>query len=516
MTAHAAIETPAQARTTAEGWRLQLVALGLVSAAILALFGRDAADMAAIWWNSSTYNHCTLVPPIIAWLVWQRLPELRRLQPFAWTPGLALVATGATLWLLGEAGGIALARHIALVAMLQGGVVACLGKTVARAVLFPIFYAVFLIPAGEEIVPLLQTVTAHMCMALLALVGIPAHLEGIFITTPNGYFEVAEACSGVKFLVAMIAYGALVANVCFRSWTRRALFMLAAVAIPILANGVRAWGTIYIASVTNSDFASGFDHVVYGWVFFAVVIALLMAAGWRFFDRKPSDPWLDPAAFQPQAVRHRNSILPVAVAAVALAAAPLVWSTAVASAGTQPAPASLSLPDVPGWTRVSVFTGRPWQPHFAGADLLRTGRYRDGKGMTVDLAIAVFARQAEGREMIGFGQGAVGPDSDWAWIAAGPPPPNGRLDRIATHGIVREVATFYRVGDIVTGRAVEAKLETTKVRLLGGPQRAVAILVSAEAPSEGESPRPAIDAFLSALGDIAPLADRAAGLPRSG
>jgi hypothetical protein len=60
---------------------------------------------------------------------------------------------------------------------------------------------------------------------------------------------------------------------------------------------------------------------------------------------------------------------------------------------------------------------------------------------------------------------------------------------------------------------LEAKLETTKIRLLGGPQRAVAVLVSAQAPAEGVSPRPAIDAFLASLGPIAPLADRAAGLP---
>jgi exosortase A len=514
MTAHAAIEAAPPAKAVAEGWRAHLAALGLVAAAILALFGRDAADMAAIWWNSSTYNHCALVPLIIGWLAWQRLPELRRIEPAAWAPGLAPVALGALAWLIGEAGSVGLLRHIGLVAMLQGAVIACLGKAVTRATLFPIFYAVFLIPAGEEFVPLLQTVTAYMCMALLALVGIPAHIEGIFITTPNGYFEVAEACSGVKFLVAMIAYGALVANVCFRSWTRRALFMLAAVAIPIVANGIRAWGTIYIASVTNSDFAAGFDHVVYGWVFFAIVIALLMAAGWRFFDRKPGDPWLDPESLQPVAPR-RSSIIPVAAAAVAIAVAPLAWSAAVASAGAQPAPSALALPEVPGWSRIPAAEGRPWQPHFAGADLIRTGRYRDGQGRTVDLAIAVFASQSDGRELVGYGQGAIGPESDWAWIAAAAPLPGGRADRIATHGIVREVATFYRVGAILTGRQIEAKIETTRLRLLGGPQRAVAVLVSAEAPGEGESPRPAINAFLSALGDVSTLADRAAGLPGS-
>ena len=514
MTAHAAIEAPAGA--VAAGWRPHLLILALASGAILLLLARDAADMAAIWWTSSTYNHCALILPIIAWLVWQRLPELRRLEPVAWWPPLLLVGAGSLLWLLGDAGGVGLARHTALVLMLQGAVMACLGRAITRALAFPIFYAFFLIPVGDEIVPAMQTLTAAMCMALLDWVGIPAHIEGIFITTPNGYFEVAEACAGVKFLVAMVAYGALVANVCFRSWTRRALFMVAAIVIPVLANGIRAWGTIYMASVYDADFAAGFDHVVYGWVFFAVVIGLLMAAGWPFFDRKAGDPWFDPRKLQPMPPRASSPVFPVGIAAVALAALPLVWSAAIASAGTQQAPREVALPELPGWTQVARTRSRPWQPHFAGADMLRVARYRDAQGREVDLAIAVFARQAEGRELIGFGQGAIGPDSDWAWIAAGAAPAGGKLDRIATHGVVREVATFYRVGDRLTGRELEAKIETVRVRLLGGPQRAVAVLVSAEAPAEGESPRPAIDAFLRALGDVSTLADRVAGLPGTG
>ena len=72
--------------------------------------------------------------------------------------------------------------------------------------------------------------------------------------------------------------------------------------------------------------------------------------------------------------------------------------------------------------------------------------------------------------------------------------------------------SFYRIGDILTGSQMGVKLETMKVRLLGGPQRAVAVLVSAEAPAAETSVRPAIDDFLRALGPIAPIADRAAGL----
>jgi exosortase A len=487
------------------GWRAHLAALGVAGAAILVLLRRDAADMAAIWWTSATFNHCLLIGPIIAWLVWQRLPELRRLVPAAWAPGLLLVAAGAFGWLLGEAGGIAFARHLGLVLMLQGAVVACLGKAVARGLAFPIFYALFLVPFGEELVPAMQTLTARIAAGLLALAGVPAHLEGIFITTPTGYFEVAEACAGVRFLIAMAAFGALVANQCFRSWPRRILFLAASIAIPVLANGIRAWGTIYVAYRTGStDFAVSFDHVVYGGIFFAIVIALILAAGWRFFDRKVGEPWFDPAALQSEA--PRGGPLPlVAGAAVVLALLPLAWSGAVTAGGIRPVPAAIAMPEIAGWESVAAARGRPWRPYFAGADLGRIAHYRDRQGRTVDLAIILFARQSEGRELVGFGQGAAGPGSGWAWTADAAPPPGGRAERIASHGVEREVVSFYRVGNIVTGSKLRVKLATLKARLLGGPQRAVAILVSSDS-------RPAIDAFVAGLGPVERLADRAAGL----
>jgi exosortase A len=514
MTALLPIRKVEAADAAAEGWRPHLIALALLAAAILLIFLRDAADLVHVWLSRSTFNHCALILPIIGWLAWQRLPELRRLAPCAWAPGLLLVGVGALVWLLGEAGFVAIARQAALVLMLQGAVIACLGPAVSRGLAFPIFYALFMIPIGDELMGPMQTLTARMSMVLLGLVGVPAHIEGVFITIPNGYFEVAEACSGVEFLIAMVAYGALVSNLCFRSWPRRILFMAAAVVIPIVANGIRAFGTIYIAHLTDIEFAAGFDHVIYGWFFFAFIIALLMAVGWRFFDRGIADPWFDPAELQPEGTRSgsQRHLARIAGLAFAVAVLPVLWSSAVASTRQPDLPAAFALPDVPGWHRIARDDGRPWQPHFAGADILRLGRYRDARGREVDLAIAVFARQEEGREIVGFGQGAVGPDSAWAWTARGAPPPGGRSDRIASHGTVREVLSFYRVGGIVTGSDYRVKLETMKTRLLGGPRRAVAVLVSAEAPAEGADPRPALDAFLADLGPVAPLADRAAGL----
>jgi exosortase A len=501
----------ARAGTEAQGWRTHLLALGIAAAAILALFARDAAGMARIWWESATFNHCLLIVPILVWLVRQRLPELKALAPRAWAPGLVLVGAGAAAWLLGEAGSVSLLRHLGLVAMLQGAVVALLGKAVARGLAFPLFYALFLVPFGEQLVSPMQQATAAMSMALLGLAGIPAHLDGIFISTPTGLFRVAEACSGVRFLVAMAALAALVANLCFRSWRRRAAFVAAAMAIPVAANGVRAFATIWVAHLTDNAVAVGFDHIVYGWIFFGLVIALILGAGWPFFDRKPADGWFDPARLQSPGAEAGPAARAVQAAAlaVALAAIAPAWTALVAAAGTRAAPA-IALPEVPGWTRIPA--GNAWHPHYTGADRIALGRYRDPAGREVDLAIVVFARQEEGRELVGYGQGAADEDGAWSWTADTAPPPGGKAERIGSNGKVREVATFYRVGGALTGSSARVKLETVRVRLLGGPQRAVAVLVAAPAPADGISPRPAVDSFLRSLGPIEPLADRAAGL----
>lgn len=503
---------PWNGRTGAFGqWRTHLSALAMVSLAILLLFARDVGDMIRIWWTASTYGHCLFVPLLIGWLVQQRMPGLRQLAPTAWWPGLAWVGAGALCWLLGEAAGVALFRHAGLVVMLQGSVVALLGPVIARALAFPLFYAVFLIPFGEEVVPQLQLLTARLATVMLDVTAVPAHLDGIFISTPTGYFEVAEACSGAKFLIAMTAYGALVCNLCFRTWSRRIAFLAGALALSVLANGIRAFATIYVAHLTTIDAAVGFDHVVYGWLFFALVMIVTMAIAWPFFDRRPGDPWFDPVTLGRMPIQGAGRAAYVAAATVALIALAPFWSAATAARAVL-VPAHVALPAVAGWSVEPAPQAYPWRPRFDGADSQVQGRYRDAQGHVVDLAIAVFDRQEEGRELVGFGQGAVDPDGGWAWSSPAAAPADGLGEQITAPGpVVRHVVTFYSLGGIVTGRSTRVKLETLKARLLGTDQRAVAILVSAEqrdsAPADA-----AIGAFLTAMGPVRVLADRSASI----
>lgn len=493
-------------------WQRHGGTLGAVAIVLVAMFWSDVTTLAHIWWTSTTFGHCLFIGPVLVWLVWQRRVELAQIDPVAWGPGLALVALGGFGWLLGDAGSVALARHLGLVLMLQGAVVTLLGPNVARALLFPLGYALFLVPFGEGLERPLQTVTIALTMPLLHLFGVPATVDGVLITIPNGTFEVAEACSGAKFVIAMLAYGTLVANVCFVSWWRRAVFLTVALIVPVLANGVRAFATIYAAYWTSVARATGVDHIVYGWLFFGLVMAAVLALGWRWFDRAPDAPMLDPAMLQ-RPPRGRIDLAIAAALTLATAAAFPAWAAAIAERA-QVLPDRIALPSVPGWHRVPSHTRAPWSPNYPGADHVLQGRYADTTGASVDLAIAVYGSQREGKEIVGFGVGPLREDDVWVRVEDLPDLAGGGAMRVRTRGAVeRDIVTWYRVGDTVTHAGNVVKIETVKARLLGGPQRAVAVHLSAERIPGGD-PQLAMTRFLAVLGPIDVLADRSAGMPR--
>lgn len=480
---------------SASRWTNALVVQVAVVIGLLILCNRDAGDMASLWWRVSTYQHCLFIVPIVAWLLWQRRREVARVGPVGWPPGLLLVLAGGLVWLVGQAGEVALFRHAGLVAMVQASVVALLGPAVARACVFPLFYLVFLVPFGDEFVAPMQVLTARMATALLHLSGIGAVLDGVFITTRSGWFEVAEACAGVKFLIALVAYAALVAHVAFKSTKRRAAFMAAAVVVPVLANGLRAWGTIVAAELTSVEAASGFDHIVYGWFFFAFVTLVLMAGAWRFFDRRLGEPWLAGKDFA--APRSTAPVVIMAPLALAIAAMPVLWDVVASQAGRMALPARVDLPTVAGWSRVADAPATAWAPRYDAADHRLTGRYGTASGQRVDVGLSLYAWQGRGREIVGYGQGAADPGGRWAWASDLPPIAGGKAARLlGPDHRARVAATYWLVGDAAQRSAAQVKLASFAGRLTGRDQAAGALVVSAEGPGAAQT----VERFVVALG----------------
>jgi exosortase A len=261
---------------------LSLAILGL-------LFWRTFAGMFSLW-QFGAYSHGYLIFPISAYLVWQRRHRVWRAQPSTSLWALLMVAGLAVAWLVGELADANLIRQSAVVALIPALVCTVMGGKYARLLLFPLLFLFFAIPAGDSLIPRLQDFTAWFTVSGLRLTGIPALLEGRRIYISSGIWEVAEACSGIRYLISSVALGALFAHIIYKSWVRRLLFVGASILVPIIANGVRAYTIVLLAHKVDPKLAVGIDHVIYGWVFFTFVILLLFMLGFKWHELQPDKP----------------------------------------------------------------------------------------------------------------------------------------------------------------------------------------------------------------------------------
>ena len=247
-----------------------------------ALFSKEVAAAVETWNASTAYNHCFLVIPIALYLLWDRRFDLTgiavRPMPSALLLGLPLAAA----WLLSERLGIMEGRQIVAVSFVELLFLAVLGKRLWWALAGPLLYLFFLVPFGEFLTPALQDVTTFFIRHGLETLGVPAYIDGYVIEIPQGTFFVAEACAGLRFLIASLAFGCLYALMMYRSPMRRGVFILVSIVVPVIANGLRGIGIVYLGYLLGSAQAAAADHVIYGWVFFSAVILLLIALGLPF------------------------------------------------------------------------------------------------------------------------------------------------------------------------------------------------------------------------------------------
>lgn len=326
-------------------WRTTLPALGVALLLFAVAFAEEGRAAVAVWNASTAYNHCWLVLPVAAWLGWQRRDRLAELSPRPFPAAAALMLPAGLAWLAAERLGIMEGRQLAAMGMLWTLILTVLGWRICRAMAGPLLYLVFLVPFGAFATPVLQDATAWMIEMGLRLLDISYHRDGLLIETTAGLFHVAEACAGLRFLIAANAFGALYALVMFRSPGRRLAVMLLAVAVPVVANGLRALGIVVLAAHLGSAEAAAADHVIYGWGFFSAIILLLILVGLLFREDELA---LTPIAPLPLGPAPR--LAPAWVAAgVALALAAIGPATAAAltiagGSAPQDEPARLTAP----------------------------------------------------------------------------------------------------------------------------------------------------------------------------
>jgi exosortase A len=288
-------------------WQKPLTILAALILAFAIAFWQSWLSIISIWYHSTIFTHGFLVLPASLWLIWNKRELYLRLRPEHGYWAISASLACGFVWLASGLVKVLVLQQFALVGMLICLVWSVLGNRIAIHMSFPLGFLFLMVPFGEDFIPFLMDYTANFVVWMLRLTGISVYQEGLHFTLTSGSWSVVEACSGIRYLIASLTLGAVYAYLNFNSYTKRIVFITVAIVLPILANGLRAYLIVMMGHLSSMKLATGVDHLIYGWVFFGLVMLLLFYAG---------SFWADPAAEclvnEPMAASQETSSQPTA------------------------------------------------------------------------------------------------------------------------------------------------------------------------------------------------------------
>lgn len=258
--------------------------LVLVSAVIL-LYAPVISGLARQWYKDPSYSHGFIVPIFSGYLSWKNRYRLATLDLRPDLSGILIVLGALALLILGSLGAELFVTRISLPVTILGLIVYFCGWACARALAFPLAFLVFMVPLPalvyNQIVFPLQLLASRFATNCLQITAItPVLREGNLIILPGYTLEVAEACSGIRSLMSLIAlalaYGYMAES---RRW-HRLFLVLSIIPIAIVSNGLRIVLTALLAEILGRKAAEGALHAISGWVIFLIATLLLLLVHW--------------------------------------------------------------------------------------------------------------------------------------------------------------------------------------------------------------------------------------------
>jgi exosortase D (VPLPA-CTERM-specific) len=245
-----------------------------------AAFHEGIDRMVNAWLGTDEYSHGILIPFIAAFLVWQRRGELARI-PFegSWG-GVAIVALGAILNLVGKLASVFAFQQYAMVVVIAGLIVAFAGWAVLKKLWVPVFILLFMVPIPNfflnELSSQLQLISSKIGVAIIRAFGISVLLNGNVIDLGAYKLEVAEACSGLRYLFPLMTLGFLMAYFFKAEWWKRATVFFSSIPITILMNSARIGLIGITVDRWGTSMAEGFLHEFQGWAIFMLSAGVLV------------------------------------------------------------------------------------------------------------------------------------------------------------------------------------------------------------------------------------------------
>lgn len=269
----------------------QWVMVGVLVAFIILLYLTPLMAIVQLWAIRDDYSHGFLIPLISLYLVWVEKERLKALPVRPNIPlGTVLTFLGCLILVIGTIGNAIVLGELSIIVTLSGLVLLLLGGRLLKALCLPLLYLVFMIPVTDWFIEGIhwpfQLFSANVSAILLKLLNIPVFLDVQFLKLPNRTLEVARECSGVHFLVAIIAIGIPLAYFTQRNWRRGTLLVAFAVIIGIFANALRIT-LIGIWAYHGGEVVHGPFHIFKG-VFVSMVGFIFLFIGAWLLARIPS------------------------------------------------------------------------------------------------------------------------------------------------------------------------------------------------------------------------------------
>ncbi|GAB4197386.1 MAG: hypothetical protein Kow00105_11460 [Phycisphaeraceae bacterium] len=304
---------------TRQGWAW-IVVLGLLFVALHYNFLWRSLRIAL---NDNDWSHGLLVPVIGAYYLFQNRARLMRIQSRVCWWGLPIMLLGMVsyaFWIY--PGRNDMFQGYSMIIGLFGLVLFLLGPKMMTILWFPIFYLGFGVKVSQKLWELialkLQNIASISSTLLLNIIGLFLDLEasvrgntidiwyqGIKVDPP---MNVAEACSGLRMLMAFLALGVAMAFLMPRAWWQRVIMVLMTLPIAVAVNVGRVT-TLGVLHVYAPEYAKGDFHIFVGMLMLIPAAGLFLLLGWvldkiiiqeqppkRQRDDEPTEP---PAPYEP-------------------------------------------------------------------------------------------------------------------------------------------------------------------------------------------------------------------------
>jgi exosortase A len=472
--------------------RMALATSAVAMVVLVVAYWATVREMVEIWSSNDTFAHGFVVPVISVWLAWRQRASLAlaKARPAPWIA--VAVAVAGFVWLLGELAQANGVRQFTLVSLVVLAIPTIAGIDIARRLVVPLAFLFFAVPFGDFLLPQLMEWTASFTVLAVKASGVPVYREGLFFVIPSGRWSIVEGCSGVRYLIASVVVGTLYAYLTYRSPVRRIVFIVVSFLVPVVANWLRAYMIVMLGHLSGNRIATGVDHILYGWVFFGIVMSLLfwIAARWR--EDEPTAPLVPAVGQAPPEARVRLATgLEFALAGVVfllVALAPLAASRVLEAGSNVPAPRLQPLASIADWSSTPTLE-KSWRPHYVQPSAETYAAFRKD-GAEIGVYVAYYRNQSAGRKLLTSTNVLVASkDPQWAQVTDGKwqlrhpgLPAEVRTADLSDRGSERlRVWHWYWVDGKWTASPMRAKAMTALAQLVGhGDDSAVVMLVTPE------------------------------------